>query len=237
MPSLIPPEILALLETLPLLKGESRQNYMDFLTRVASDIRPADLMEWLWTIRFADNMWEIFRNRGFRVKLIDLQNDQATRSVILKTTPYNSMRPNDLEQAFARWKADPSEFSKHGIDPQSVPAMALVQVSRNLEAIDKISGRLEKSNDTILQQLEGRREMFATRARRTANNMLNESIPLIAASEAPLAAELEDQTTSDEAPTNEVTIVPPPSPEASVPNADEPSPESSETKSSADSQS
>jgi hypothetical protein len=225
---IIPPEILPQIQKPPLLKGESSQEYNDLLAGLVSDIAPADFIEWLWLIQFLDCSWKILRNRRYRAVVIDLQRGPALRSVILKTAPCEHMTAIELEQAFARWTANPEHFNKHGVDPQSVPAMAFVQAAAKLEIIDKILERLQRRCDSILQQLEYRREVFASRARHAADNVLNAKsveFPRVASADAPLAIDPLDQTTPDRKLSNEATIVPASSSESGTPSSEGTSPE------------
>jgi hypothetical protein len=207
----IPPEILALIQKPPLLKDESREEYNDLLTGLVTDIAPFDRIEWLWLIQFLDCSWEILRNRRYRAILIDLQRDQALRHIIVMTTASQRMSNTELEQAFARWTANPEHFGQHGIDPQSVPAMALIRAAHNVEVIDKILEKLQRRCDTILQQLEYRREVFASRARRAADKILTVEhieIPRIESADAPLATEPPDQPAPNSSSSDEAPIVP-----------------------------
>jgi DNA-binding FrmR family transcriptional regulator len=113
------------------------------------------------------------RLRRFKSVLIDLQQKQAFQGVILKMAPNRTYTPAGLAQAEALWLADPTHFAKHDIDPLSVPATAVVQIRKNLEALNKMLERAERRCDTIMQQLEYRREVFAHRARRAADTFLS----------------------------------------------------------------
>jgi hypothetical protein len=228
----IPPEVLALINNPPLLKGESSQAYYDLLSVLVSDVAPVDIVEWLWLIQFNDCTWEIFRNRRFRAILIDLQRNKALGSVILKTSPSGTMNAIQYNQALVRWKEDPNQFNKHGIDPQSVSAMAFVQAAALLEHCDKSLERLYRRCDSILQQLEYRREVFAHRARRVADNVLkpeNVEAPKIAPAAKPLSLEPSDRARPDQSSVapNEIPIVPTSS-ESDMAPSDESSPEASQ---------
>lgn len=59
-----------------------------------------------------------------------------------------------------------------GYSKEAGPAMSLVRAAPKVEVIDKILDRLRRRSDIILQQLEGRREVFAARARRAAEKAL-----------------------------------------------------------------
>jgi hypothetical protein len=234
----IPPEILALINNPPLLKGESSQEYYDLLSVLVSNIAPADIVEWLWLIQFNDCTWEIFRNRRFRTFVIDLQRGPALQGLILKMAPSGSMLPTEFNKLVARWTENPEYFSKHGIVPQSVLATAFVQAAARLELIDKSLERLHRRCDTILQQLEYRREVFAHRARRAADKVLkaeNVEAPNIVPAAAPLAIEPPDQARPDQscAASNEIAIVQASS-ESDMPDSDGTSPEVSKATPSSD---
>lgn len=234
----IPTEILNLVQKPPLLKGESLQEYNDLLGRLASDILPVDIVEWLWLVQFNDCTWEIFRNRRFRAILIDLQRNGALGSIILNTSPSGSMNAIQYNQALVRWREDPDQFNKHGIDPQSVSAMAFVQAAVLLERCDKSLERLYRRCDSILQQLEYRREVFAHRARRAADNFLkpeNVEAPKIAPAAKPLSLEPPDRARPDQTSVvpNEIPIVPTSS-ESDMARCDEAPPEASQATHSSD---
>lgn len=62
-----------------------------------------------------------------------------------------------------------------GYPREAGPAMSLVRAAPKVEVIDKILDRLRRRSDMILQQLEGRREVFAARAHRVAERILKET--------------------------------------------------------------
>jgi hypothetical protein len=235
----IPTVILTLIQKPPLLKGESLQEYNDLLGQLASDVSPVDAIEWLWLIQFTDCTWEIFRDRRFRAILIDLQGNQALGAVILKTVPAGNMSATEYNRQCALWRENPDYFAKRGIDPHSVPATARIQVAAKLELIDKSLERLQRRCDTILQQLEYRREVFAHRARHVVDKVLKVEhvveAPTIVPPEAPLAIEPPAQARADESPSaaDEVTIAPT-LPAVDTPNSGETSPEVSNVSPSSD---
>jgi hypothetical protein len=220
-PTSVPAEVLILIKNPPLLKGESKEDYYCLLAALARDVRPADLAEWLWLIELLNCVWEIFRNGRFRAKLIDMNRHQALGTVILKHMPERTMGPRDLAEAVAGWNASPGRYKNYEIDPETVPAMAFSQAARSLEKIDKISERLQRRWDSILQQLEDRREMFAHRARRAADLVRNQLDMR--------ATESVDPATPDANPPDETTIVPELPPENGAPTADDAPKEASPT--------
>jgi hypothetical protein len=205
-PRAIPAPILALMQKPPLLKGESAQQYNDLMGALVSQVEPADIFEWLWVLSFLDHTWDVLRIRRFKVVLIDLQNIKALSAVIMKTEPFYVYATKDLAQETVNWLADPANFAKKRIDPLSVPATAAIQIRESLDALDKRLERAERRCDTVIQLLEYRREVFAHRARRAADDILNAPTAQIPTLESPDAASpiapvdqmAPDQTTADE---------------------------------------
>lgn len=219
-----PPEILALIQQPPLLKGESVQQYNALFEVLVCQVAPVDLIEWLWVLNYLDCAWEILRVRRFKSILIDLQQKQALQAVILKTLPSDrGHTPSSLAQAEALWSADPTQFANRSIDPLSVPAMAVVQIKQNLEALNKMLERAERRCDTIMQQLEYRREVFAHRARRAADNILNaktEHVQSLSSAKTAPALAATSPMTPNQIPADEVAVVPTLA-EASAPSSEE----------------
>lgn len=226
----VPAEILALIQDPPLLKGESLREYFSLFSALVSDVAPTDIVEWLWLVQFSDCTWEIFRNRRFRALIVDLQRGAAYGALILKASPSGTMHPAEYNRRVARCKENPDYLSEFGIDPGVVPATALVQVAVKLELIDKGLERLYRRCDSILHQLEYRREVFAHRARCAANRILKEEIveaPKIVPDAAPLAIEPPDPARNDQDPTasNELVTAQRSSESSEIPDSGETSPE------------
>jgi hypothetical protein len=146
--------------------------------------------------------------------------------------------PAGLAQAEALWLADPTHFAKHDIDPLSVPATAVVQIRKNLEALNKMLERAERRCDTIMQQLEYRREVFAHRARRAADTFLSaktEQVPSLPSADIVPALAPPDQTTLNQMPADEVTVMPRLSAaEAGAPSSEQTSAETSKSTAASD---
>lgn len=225
----IPPTILALLQKPPLLKGESVQEYNELFGALVVGLMPVDVIEWLWILNYLDSIWEVFRSRRFISVLITLEGKRALEAVIGKTLPIDKeYYRSDQAKAEALWSADPAYFAKHGIDPLSVPAMAAVQLRDNLEAFYKRLQQAERRCDAIMQQLEYRREVFAHRARRVAEELPKDP-GLAAADPAPA---LVDQTIPDSIAAGDASVITEPSAtDVGSPRLEETSVETSETES------
>ena len=222
----IPPTILALLQKPPLLKGESVQEYIELFGALVVELRPVDVIEWLWILNYLDSIWEVFRSRRFISILITLQGKRALEAVIGKTLPVDKeYYRSDQAKAAALWSKDPANFAKHGIDPLSVPAMAAVQLQDELEAFYKRLQQAERRCDAIMQQLEYRREVFAHRARRAAEELRKD--PGFAAADP--APALVDQTTPGSIAGGDAVITEPSATDVGSPSLEETSAETSGT--------
>ncbi len=225
----IPSAILALLQRPPLLKGESVQEYNELFGALVVDLMPVDVIEWLWILSYLDSIWEVFRSRRSISVLINLQGKRALEAVIGKTLPIDKQYYlSDQAKAEALWSADPACFAKHSIDPMSVPAMATVQLQDNLPALYKMLQQAEQRCDSIMQQLEYRREVFAHRARRVAEELLKDPGPAAAdpvPAMAPVDHAAPDSTTAGDAP----VITEPAATDVGSPSLEEASVETSET--------
>jgi hypothetical protein len=66
----IPPHIVELLGTVPLLKGEDPKQYQALFSELACSVKPADVTEWLWVRDIVDLTWDTIRYRRLKAKWI-----------------------------------------------------------------------------------------------------------------------------------------------------------------------
>jgi hypothetical protein len=153
----LPRVILNFIEKPPLLQGECREHYYDFLETVISSTKPSDMIEWFWTLRFTDGSWHVLRLYRLRAVYLNSRHRAALHGVILKTKlPLTGSWPsgvydrlsNEAEKEIAQWLNDPGQFTQHGLDPDIVPAMAVVQGADTLEKF----GRMIEQAETRLRR-------------------------------------------------------------------------------------
>ena len=80
----VPADIRALLGEPPLLATEGPNDYDALLNALAREVRPCDIVEWLWVKDIADLTWEILRYR--RIKAAHL-NGQFTSALARRLGP------------------------------------------------------------------------------------------------------------------------------------------------------
>jgi hypothetical protein len=153
----VPADILALIAKPPLLQGESKDEYYDILAGIIDDLRVADRPEFLWVIRYADCQWEIIRVRRMRALVVDHWRERGRIALVQDRVP----------GAFEEIGQQLAELYPQGVDPQMVAGRGMIMADHHdqLAYFDKLIERLQSRSDSILQLLEGRREIFAHRER------------------------------------------------------------------------
>ena len=66
-----PPPTFAQLVPRSVLRWEEQGDYDALLARISATLRPADMMEEMWTRDVADLVWQIFRLRRMKDTLLD----------------------------------------------------------------------------------------------------------------------------------------------------------------------
>jgi hypothetical protein len=157
----------------PLLNGESKEDYYALLAEMIDGMDPSDPPEFIWVINFTNWNWEVARNANARTVLIN-EKIWPALSELRKTYP---RQLGDLD---GRWLIQNfrTELPKHGINPDIVNSSAVVLASSQLKYIDNTIDALQRRCDTILQLLEGRRDVFAARARQNAADIRERKLHL-----------------------------------------------------------
>ena len=179
----IPSALLGFMNKPPLIRGESPKEYYEFLEGVIAAMEPKDMIDWLWTLRFTDGSWCVLRLVRFRAALLNGRYKIALHGVIRETKlPVTSSvlrgtydrADQEAQQEIEQWLRDPTEFAKRQIDPDLVPARALVHLADHVEKLDRMIERAERRCDAIIQLLDVRRAVFASRARQAAVKILSQ---------------------------------------------------------------
>jgi hypothetical protein len=105
----IPEDILRIFGDPPLLSTEDSELYSSLLCRVAQEVGPQNIIEWLWAKDIVDLSWEIRRLR--RVKPILIERERQSRLA----PPPPSTPPTEAELAFASLLGQPPPPSEADI--------------------------------------------------------------------------------------------------------------------------
>src|SRR5215204_2441162 len=159
----IPPALVAFMKKPPLGREESPKEYFEFLDEVIAATQPEDAIDWIWTLRFTNSSWYALRLTRLRTALLNGRYKVALHGVIRQTKlpvagtvqrGVSERSEREAEQEVEQWLADPSQFAKHQVDPDLVPARALIQIAEHIEKFDRMIERAERNRDRIVQQLE-----------------------------------------------------------------------------------
>jgi len=80
----LPAKIRALLGKPPLLANEDPSDYDALLNELAREVKPKDIIEWLWVKDVADLTWEIMRLRRIEAAYV---NGQFTSALAPRLKP------------------------------------------------------------------------------------------------------------------------------------------------------
>lgn len=160
---LVPDALVPFIENAPLLKGESYQAYMEFLTRVITDLEPAEMVEAISLIQYANVEWESLRCQRHRAYLIDLNWRAALAKVVATANP--QMNSSDISREVELCEQDPARLARFGTRPEAVMAMASVIAGSELTYLDKRLDHLQRASKSIIQTFETRREIYTHRDR------------------------------------------------------------------------
>jgi hypothetical protein len=69
----VPTEVRDLLGKPPLLATEDQNEYEALLAELAHEVKPSDVIEWLWVKDVADLTWEIIRYRRIKAAYVNGQ--------------------------------------------------------------------------------------------------------------------------------------------------------------------
>src|ERR1700704_4779975 len=100
------------------LRWEEKGNYDALLARISATLRPADMMEEMWTREVADLVWQIFRLRRMKDTLLDEASYRGLAEVLrprMSSVPrLEGVEPDKdwarrcLSALVQHWAADPN---------------------------------------------------------------------------------------------------------------------------------
>jgi hypothetical protein len=167
----VPSALIPLISKPPLRPGEDPAQFFDYLHAVASDFRPADTVDWVWSVQYAYASWDALWSRRLRASYIEGRYAFVMRHSVLSGL---RLSPSEIGQ----YVSNPAKLRDLNIDPDVLPATAVVLHLKTLEKLDVIIERQERRCDRIVEQLEMRRAVFAARAREVAGRMRDERLAI-----------------------------------------------------------
>jgi hypothetical protein len=167
----------------PILPGEDASAYEALLSRVSTDVKPADIIEKIWVRDIVDLTWEILRWRKIKMTLasekVPAMLSEKLRAFVHETPEYEEeekagtiteFRARTLGEEFAdRWAMkDPeavawvNELVANGhISMDAVRNSAFAKALHDIERIDRLATIAENRRNSVLREIERRRSTFA----------------------------------------------------------------------------
>jgi hypothetical protein len=92
----VPTEVRDLLGKQPLLANEDPNHYYALLGELAREVKPSDLIEWLWVKDVADDTWEIIRYRRIKAAYVNGQFKAALARHLLPALQHDRKESPDV---------------------------------------------------------------------------------------------------------------------------------------------
>jgi hypothetical protein len=152
------------------IPGESASGYDTLLARVSGAVKPADILEEIWTREVVDHVWEALRHRRLKASLMTACAGDGMKKVLA------SLGVSDVIGLAQRWFArDLATVARidalleaAGLGIDTVMAQTLRLHIAEIERIERLVAAAEAARNTALREIERHRAGFAATLRRAA---------------------------------------------------------------------
>jgi hypothetical protein len=179
---------LPLLGAPPLIKGENARNYDELLARICDTLQPSDSLEEIWIRDVVDLVWETFRLRRIKARLMT----DATQEEIGDALRKEHDNAGEIAQ---EWVAGDEAAAQDveaalvsaGSSIDTVIASAMWSKLETMERLDRMLMSAEARRSAALRELDCHRAPLAQKLRRSIANAEHAEIeaPRIAAEPEP----------------------------------------------------
>jgi hypothetical protein len=176
-----------------IIEGEDPERYEQLLARVADAVGPADFIDWLLVKDVVAHTWEIQRSRQHRETVIRMGRLKALRQILDQATPDSRGLPSvernrNIADLAIKWLNGDSKAAKRvaetlqasGFSLADIAAHAITVTAVELERIDLQVERYESRRDSLLRQIERRREGWEKRVLRASDDVIEAEFSEIA---------------------------------------------------------
>jgi hypothetical protein len=162
----------------PLFAGESESDFTNLLARIAVDLQPTDIIEWIWIYDITVLVGETLRWRRLRASMLrEAQQKELQKAIHNALAMRHSGAKFDQLQETASdlarsWAAGYAVhetiadcFSQSPSDANSVTAKVFLNHLEQIERIERMIASVTARHGAILREIDRRRESFARRVR------------------------------------------------------------------------
>jgi hypothetical protein len=175
----------ALLGAPPLISSEDTAGYHELLARICAALRPSDSLEEVWIRDLVDLVWDTFRLRRIKAKILSYRASHEIRAMLIRN-------PDSAEMA-AKWAVGDQTVAKDveqalrsvGSSGEHAISMAMCFFMQQVERIDRMLVSAEARRSAALRELDYHRGPFAQKLRRAiaqaeASEMTGDAPPIAA---------------------------------------------------------
>ena len=192
----IPFEISDIFVTLPVLESEDKHVYWRMFERMADELEPEGVHEWMLTKTIVDCDWQDIRYERIKSRVIDLRFREALANVlrsILEEETIKHSREQDALELAQDWFTDPNTkraIQRHLFDYDLSEESVLAEATRlsmpELVGLERLTESVERRRCVADRDLEIGRE--GKRLRRSAKgDAAPKALPLIPGKETELS--------------------------------------------------
>jgi hypothetical protein len=155
----------------PLVEGEDAAAYDEFLVRISSAVRPADIFEEIWVRDIVDLVWEALRLRRFKASLVTAGARKALIQVLSPTVGW--AQAEGLARSWAAREpgavtAVEERLAVAGTGLEGLMAQGLCIGLDNVERIDRMIMTAEARRNAALREIDRHRAALGHQLRQAA---------------------------------------------------------------------
>jgi hypothetical protein len=166
-----------------IIEGEDPERYEQLLARVAEAIGPTDFIDWLLVKDVVAHSWEIQRSRRHRETVIRMGRLKAMHEILDQAMPrveFVFPGASEIPGLARQWLNGDSNATERvsgilhgsGFSIEDVAVHAITVMAVELGRIDLQVERNESRRDSLLRQIERRREGWAKRVQRATEDIV-----------------------------------------------------------------
>ena len=167
----------------PLIEGEDRAAYDDYLAKTSAAVKPKDFLEEMWVQDIVDLTWEIQRMRHLKASLLTLCLSEGLRQVLMmmmdKTEAVNLADLWAEGDQIAIGRVD-KMFASTGVTMEMVRSRTLSANIDVVERIDRMAMNAETRRNAALREIERHRSGIAEALRRRTDDVVEGEFEAVA---------------------------------------------------------
>jgi hypothetical protein len=168
-PSAIPEPFMTLL-----LESEDARSYDGIFTRISAAVKPADFLEEIWVHDVAALVWEAFRMRRLKARLMEAAAPRGLVRVLSSFLSHETAK--EIVVGWARDGRSTKQIKKlldqSGVTMEHVMAETLAERIEDIERIDRMIASAELRRGAMLREVDRHRAGLASRLRLASDEVV-----------------------------------------------------------------